>query len=157
MSRTAFEGILFDSFADHPCGRHRLRTGAVGHYEKKFLAPKPAENVIGAHSVLHQFCQKRQQSIPGKVAVGVVVDLEVVEVEHENRHLVASRASLVQRQPEAAQERTLVENLGQLVDLSLDLLLAIGLNILPGQGTDTGDHLEHIALALVMPVRSGNR
>ena len=62
-----------------------------GHDDGEFLAAVTAGDVLAAHLGLDQPADLGEQRVAGRVAVGVVEALEMVDVEHQHR----------QRQPTA--------------------------------------------------------
>ena len=63
----------------------RLCVVGVGQHQREFLAAETAGHVLAAARLREQRAKGAQQCIAGVVALGVVVALEVVEVEHQHR------------------------------------------------------------------------
>ena len=69
--------------------------------DRKFLAPVAGEHIFGAHGLLHGLRHVNQHSVARRVSVGVVDALEVIEVEHHQRHygVVAARVGDLDLEP----------------------------------------------------------
>ena len=83
------EGVARDQGAELLGGRERLRRVGLGLDQQELLAAEAAEHVALAHALVHQARELLQQPIAGQMPVRVVVVLEVVDVEHEDRDRAA--------------------------------------------------------------------
>ena len=92
-----------------------LRT-AVGNGQHEFIAGQSRHHVAFAQFAAQAFGQLAQQRIAGRVALGVVHDLEAVDIDEQQRHgAVASRGAQQHLLDLAVEQRT-VRQAGQSVE-----------------------------------------
>ena len=65
---------------------------AVGGDHRELIAAKPRDQVVLAERPLQRMCGGDQDAVSGGVAVAVVDDLEVVEVEQDQYEALAPRS-----------------------------------------------------------------
>ena len=73
------------------CGAHALGDAGCdiafsGDHRGKLLAAKPADDVVDAHVGARDPGEQPQRIVAGRVAETIVDVLEVIEVEHQQRH-----------------------------------------------------------------------
>src|SRR6202008_3346072 len=85
-------------------GAHRLIERAALEENAEFIAAEPRERIAPAHLGLQQGPHLTEQRIAGRMAAGVVDDLELVDVEVTERVGSLARLGALQRPLEAALE-----------------------------------------------------
>ncbi len=105
--------------------RHRHRVGCVagGDDDGELLAADPADDVRRAHRGAQVVRQARQHLVAGAVAVDVVDLLEVVDVDHHERHRLVDGRAARQLAPQPLVEVAVVVEPRERVGLGLVLEL----------------------------------
>ena len=146
------EGRIGDHDPD-PIGRlHRLLLRGVFHQQQELFATIAADVFRLPTVIGEQLAEAFQQFVARQVAVGVVVVLEVVDIQQEDRELgrgVLRRDELY----EALVDVRLVDQAGEAVGLRQQLLAAEDHRARDGDGRDQGDRAADLARMRERPRR----
>ncbi len=134
----------------------------VGQDQKELLPPEAAKDVVLASALLDGIGELLEQLVAGQVAVGVVVVLEVVDVEEEDRQpgrgslitvapaIVRGAGGAVDQLREGLLHVPLVEHLGEAVHLRVDPQARVRGRRVEGLGPRLGDEAQR---GLAVPYR----
>ena len=118
-------------------GARRLEVG-IGQEHGEFVAPQPRRGVRGAAAGLQHLADAAQGLVPGLVAVRVVEELEVGQVDQQQAHLAATGASVLQRGLEAIVEGAMVIQVGDGIALGLNARALVEPRMLQRHGRAAG-------------------
>src|SRR4051794_16331647 len=132
----------------------RLGTRDVGQYYAEFFAT-PAANHVGAlEVVLYRYHDRAQDIVADHVAVGVVVLLEAIYIEHDERDVEFVLLGLAQGAVELVDEDAVVVDTRQGVALSLLVDLGVELGVLQRERGLPGYRSEEPQVVLIEGVSS---
>ena len=109
--------------------------------------PKRATVSLGRSSAAQARADRAQQLVAGVVAERVVDDLEVVEVEEEQREAAAPRRRRAERVAEAVEQQRAVREAGERVVQRVVADRAPRAQALDRAGEDVGDGLQEVEVA----------
>ena len=112
---------LVEALGEPGCERDRLLLAAVGHDHRELLAADPADDVGHADRRAQVVGELRQHVVADGVPEDVVDLLEVVDVDHHDRHVRVLGRGKRQLAPEALVEVAVVVETGERVGLRLAL------------------------------------
>ena len=118
-------------------GARRLEVG-IGQQHGEFVAPQPRGGVRGAAAGLQHLADAAQGLVPGLVAVRVVEELEVGQVDQQQAHLAAAGAGPLQRRLEAIVEGAMVIQVGDGIALGLNARALVEPRMLQRHGRAAG-------------------
>ncbi len=107
------EAEIPDGLAQHLGGAQRFIQRAGLEKNSKLVTTEAGESISPAHLALEQRADLAQQHVAGRVAAGVVDDLELVDVEITQRVAALARLGALQRSFDAALEFAAVDEARQ--------------------------------------------
>ena len=128
--------------------RDRLLLAAAGHDHGELLAADPADDVGGADGRAEVVGELRQHLVADGVAEDVVDLLEVVDVDHHDRHVRVLGGGERQLAPEALVEVAVVVEAGQRVGLRLALEPGADVRVVERQRGGVAEPLGELELDL---------
>ena len=126
-----------------PEGRGRV---ARAHDHAELLAAEPAHDVGAAQRGAQQVGQPPQHLVARAVSVHVVHPLEIVDVEHEQRHRVVRATRTRELGAQALVEVAVVEEPGERVGLRLLLQPRAGVRVVERQPGGVGERARELEL-----------
>ena len=124
----------------------RIGPVARAHDHAELLAAEPADDVLRAHADAQRVGERAEQLVADTVTVHVVDPLEVVDVEHQDRHGLVRAARVLQRGEQPLVEAAVVEEAGQRVRLRLMLEARANLRVVECERRRVGEAPREIEL-----------
>jgi hypothetical protein len=129
-------------------GDRLLGATDVAADDHELVAAKARHGVAGAQRLVQAGRELEQQVVAGAVAQAVVDELEVVDVEEEDRHPGLAAVRLGQCDREAVDEERAVRQPGEGIVQSLMADVGLGSAALCGLGQQVGDRVHEVELVL---------
>ena len=110
---------------------------AVRQQEQELVAPQPCHPLARLERIVQAPCQLHQQLVADRMAERIVDPLEMVQVDEDQRRLVAAQLAGAQRLREVLDDLVAVGQAGELV--MVGEVLRLGLGLLQAADVDLGD------------------